>query len=445
MGEEDEDEDNRLFGVEARWDRGRWWYKLAHVCQRWRNVVLGSASYLGISLVCTNGTPVADMLANSLPLPLVIDYSLDEDEGFSAENEGGAILALKQYNRVHRVRFLMSPTILQKLITTMGDEYPILEYLIIGHPVEDKSTVLMFPETLQAPHLRHLVLVGFALPIGCRLLTTAVGLATLFLLMVHPFTYFHPNTLLQWLSFTPQLETLVISFEFPVPNRDVERLLMRTPITTPGALPNLHVFGFHGVTSYLEALFRRITAPRLERIELEFFNQLTYSVPHLLQFVNTTENLRFRTAEFEFYNKRVYADVYPHEDAKMYALRIIVNCCHLDWQVSSATQLFSPLSPVFSEVEHLTLKHKVHSQSSEEHDEADPMEWRILLSSFRNVKTLRVTEGLVKELSRCLQLDDGEFSPEMLPELQKLTYLGVAISAVHLLHSSILVKTQVVP
>jgi hypothetical protein len=42
---------------------------------------------------------------------------------------------------------------------------------------------------------------GFALPIGSRLLTTAVGLVTLHLVMVHPSTYFHPNTLLQWISF----------------------------------------------------------------------------------------------------------------------------------------------------------------------------------------------------------------------------------------------------
>ena len=111
LGEDDINEENRLFGGNGGWDRGWWWYKLVHVCRRWRNVVLGSAAYLGVSLVCTNGTPVADMLANSPPLPLVIDYSLNEDDGFSAEDEEGAILALEQYNRVHRVRLHMPPTI----------------------------------------------------------------------------------------------------------------------------------------------------------------------------------------------------------------------------------------------------------------------------------------------------------------------------------------------
>ena len=52
------------------------------------------------------------------------------------------------------------------------------------------------------------------------------------------------------------------------------------------------------------------------------------------------------------------------------------------------------------------------------------MLFRSLLGSFRNVKTLRIDEGLVEELSRCLELDDGELPLELLPELQELTYSG---------------------
>jgi hypothetical protein len=41
-----------------------------------------------------------------------------------------------------------------------------------------------------------------------------------------------------------------------------------------------------------------------------------------------------------------------------------------------------------------------------------------------NVKTLNVDDELVKEVSRCLQLDDGELLLVLLPELQELTYPG---------------------
>ena len=35
LGEDDEDEFDRILGGKKGWDGGRWWYKLAHVCQRW--------------------------------------------------------------------------------------------------------------------------------------------------------------------------------------------------------------------------------------------------------------------------------------------------------------------------------------------------------------------------------------------------------------------------
>jgi hypothetical protein len=85
-------------------------------------------------------------------------------------------------------------------------------------------------------------------------------------------------------------------------------------------------------------------------------------------------------------------------------------------------QISNALNHVFSAVEHHTLGHEVHSQPSEEHNDVDRAEWRNILRSFSNVKTLRVEDGLVEELSRCLRLEDGELPLELLPELQELTY-----------------------
>jgi hypothetical protein len=301
-----------------------------------------------------------------------------------------------------------------------------LEHLIVVPSTEDRSTVLMLPETLRAPLLRHLTLRGFVLPRGTRLLTTAVNVVTLCLFIDHPFAYFQPNTLLQWISFMPQLETLLVEFSFPVPNRDVERPQTRTPIMTSVTFPNLRSFLFRGVSAYLEAIVRRISTPCLEKLGIQFFEQLTFSVPCLLHFMNTTENLRFDSAKFEFYSDEVHVRVYPHEETETCPLSILVGCWHLDWQVSSVAQIFNSLSPIFSTVEHLTLKCEVHSRSSEEHDEVDRTEWHRLLRSFSNVKMLLVEQGLVKEISRCLRLglDDGDLPVELLPELQKLIYSG---------------------
>ena len=361
------------------------------------------------------------MLAHSPPLPLVIDY---EGTDITAEDEGAILLALAQRERVKRIRIGVPVLMLQKLIMALDGEYPILEYLILWDLPEGKSTVLILPKTLEAPNLCHLA-IDCSIPIRFQLLTTGVGLVTLHLALYHPSTYFQPTVLLQSLSLMPQLEMLLIFFYFSVPNRDVERQLMRAPVMTHVTLPSLYSFALQTVSAYSEAVLSLITAPRLEAFCICYLYQLTYSVPQLVQFMGRTENFRFDRAQFEFWSKRVYVNVNPHEtNMPDDAFSMNVGCGHLDWQVSSAAQVFNALSQIFSAVEHLTLVHEVHSQSSEEHNEVERTEWHKLLKSFGNVKTLRIEDGLVMELSRCLQLDDGEHPLELLPELQELTYSG---------------------
>ena len=109
-------------------------------------------------------------------------------------------------------------------------------------------------------------------------------------------------------------------------------------------------------------------------------------------------------------------------DTEEYALGIVVKCRHLDWQVSTVAQISNSLGQILSVVNCLVLQHRVHNESSEEHNEVDRAEWRKLLRPFRNVKTLRIQNGLVKDLSRCLGSEDGELPFGLLPELYELEY-----------------------
>jgi hypothetical protein len=360
------------------------------------------------------------MLAQSPHLPLTVDYR--SEDGITAEDEKGILLALEQRHRIRHLRLVYPVQNLQKLVMAIDEEFPILEYLILDHFAKN-STALMLPETLQAPNLHHLTLVGFVCPTRTRLHPTAVGLVTLCLVILHPSAYFQPNILLQWISFMPQLESLDIAFTFPVPYSDFEREIAHMPITTHITLPNLRLFWFRGVSAYLEAVVCRITAPRLEILQIQLFKQLTFSVPRLRQFLNATGNLKFDNAEIMFKDKEIDVLMFFSE-ADTYAFVVRVECWHLDWQVHSVVQISNALSQVFSAVEHLTLQHEVHSQSSEDHNNVDRIEWRNLLMSFSNVKTLRIEDGLVKEVSHCLRLGDGELPLELLPELQELTYFG---------------------
>jgi len=157
------DNDHMLNGGE--WRRECWWYKFVQVCQRWRYLILGSASYLQLCLVCTYGTPVADMLAHSPPIPLVLDY-IDEDHDITTEDEQAIILALLHRDRVRRIRLQMPIPDLQKLVPAIDGEFPILQFLYVEPPTrsaDDTSLRLMISKTFRAPHLCHLALMNFQL------------------------------------------------------------------------------------------------------------------------------------------------------------------------------------------------------------------------------------------------------------------------------------------
>ena len=140
---EDGRDSERFYGGHKLWVQGRWWYRLAQVCQRWRNLLLGSASYLRLSLVCTNGTPVENMLTHSPPLPLTVDYR--SQDGITAEDEEGILLALEQRHRVRHLRLELPVQNLRKLVMVINEDFPILEYLIVGSWMTD-STAFMLPE-----------------------------------------------------------------------------------------------------------------------------------------------------------------------------------------------------------------------------------------------------------------------------------------------------------
>ncbi|KAF8493701.1 hypothetical protein F5888DRAFT_1722325 [Russula emetica] len=413
----------------GNWSRERWWYKLVKVCRRWRYLMLDSASYLRLSLVCARGTPVATMLAHSPPLPLIIDY-LDHYSYATAKDEEGIVLALQHRDRLRRIRLLKAVPILQRLIKVLDGEYPILEHLYITdqrylRPMIKRNTELNFPENFRAPQIRCLVLMNFAIPIGSPLLTTMGNLVTLDLSMIPRSVYFRPNALLQRLALMPQLEILGIFYDSDKPIRDMESQLLHTTITTRITLPNLRRFGFQGANAYLEALLPWITMPLLERLQVYFFNQPTYSIPYLQQSMDTTGNLRLKYARLTFYDDHVGVIVYPHKEAEMYTLDISLIGRNFDWQVDSTAQVCRTLRTVLFEVEHLVLDYERHNITLWWSAVAHRIHWRELLRTFGNVKTLYLRLWLVEQLARALEPGEDESSTELLPELQELSYLAV--------------------
>ena len=372
------------------------------------------------------------MLAHSPSLPLIIDH-LDQNRDLTAEDEEGIILALRHRDRVRRIRLRMPVSKLQKLVNALDGEFPSLEYLYVmpqryRRPILGHEVSLNLPESFRAPHICRLLLSRFAIPIGSPLLRTMGNLVTLSLSLIPPSAYFRPNALLQRLSLMPQLETLGIAFNSYYPSRDVERQWLRMPIRTRVTLPNLRWLGFKGTSAYLETLLPRLTIPLLEKLQVYFFNQLTYPITHLQRLMSTAGSLRLNTTTLTFRKEHLFVMAYPHKGARMFTLSMELSGRHLDWQVASTAQVFHTLGTVFSAVEHLTLAYDRHLVSSEWNNEADRAQWRDLLGLFVNVKTVFVDGELVGQLSHALRPVEGESPTELLPELQDLSYSAMAPS-----------------
>jgi len=421
----DEGEENPSHFLEGgNWDRERWWYKFTQVCRRWRYLILGSASHLGLSLVCTRGTPVAMMLVNSPPLPIIIDH-LGKDRDITSEDNAGVMLALQCRHRVRRIRLRFPFASLQKLIAAIDWEFPKLEYLYIGPTPSTHDSGLKLLDTFRAPHLRHLVLRGFALPISCRFFTTSVNhdLVTLSLQDVHKSAYFSPSHLLERLFDMSQLETLGITFQ----RRDFGTQLPHMPVMADVTLPKLRWFAFGGGSAYLEALLPRMRAPILEKLQLLFIHQPFFSVPCLHNFMRTTETIGLTSVKFCFHLSGVSVWGYPHEGARSETFYLRVGCEDLSKQVASVVQIFRVLGTVISVVDHLTLEFMRYPLSPTANNRADAAEWRNLLRLFNNVKTLHIDDDFREQISGALVLDDGESPMDLLPELKVLKYTTIRV------------------
>ncbi|KAI0247313.1 hypothetical protein BJV78DRAFT_944136 [Lactifluus subvellereus] len=389
-GFQDEEEHDRIYIWRSK--RGQnlhWWCKLAHVCRRWRYLILASPSRLRLRLLCRPLTPVANMLTHSPPLPLTIEYYRELTE----KEQEGMLYALQHSDRVRDIALTMSSASLRRPIMAMDKQFPTLERLFIQSWDDNES--LIFPETFQAPHLRYLALLGAVPAIGFPF-TTAMNLVTLALHHIPPTAYFSPGSLFPRLSLIPQLESLAISLK----HLDVD-----------SQLSNINI-----------PIMSQISAPLLKTLSINLFPQLTpLAVPHLLQFVGASENLVFRIGLLGFLSQSSFLKGYQHRKGAINSFEIWIVSGPLSWQVASVMQALGALHPVLSVIEQLALSCGTYG-SSGLHNELDRTQWRELFRLFSSVNTLHVQNKLVPKVSRSLQSDDGEPPLELLPNLEELGY-----------------------
>ena len=452
-------EDDILLGIfdyyrlddENDWNvRLGWWCTLSHVCRRWRYLIHSSALHLSMHIRCTNGSPIVDTLDHLPPLPLLIDY---RDDGYwtvnrfhecarnsRSLNELGIYNALKLRDRVRDIELCVSHPTLGKSLLLMDKPFPILENLVLSFRGDDTSlTPLKISPLFLAPHLRNLELFGIHLPKRLRLLSSTPSLVSLKLRNIQASGYIRPRLLAARLESLPQLEELLIEFSIPIPRPRAERLLLGKQ-GTPVVLSNLKSITFRGVSAYLERLISQIRAPVLWELNITLFNQLAFTLTHLSQFINITEQIKFpRTASIEFLPGT--SITLSHRVKRWHpgwnqGFTLDVMCKPLDWQIDCAAQVCGALMSALSGIESLTLIKSSsllsRATSDSETNENDyTTTWAELLRSFVGVKELGIDPVFIVELSRTLELDEIGLDPGLLPDLQELKCISYGNQTMH--------------
>ena len=412
------------------WD----WHNLAHVCSRWRRIILSSPRRLDLHLLCTYETPVRKNLG-CLPLfPLIIDYSSGwgaDGKSLTPRDEDNIIAALEEPGRVQYVEISVTSSLLKKMDTDTRKSFSRLTHICLS---SKEDNVVALPNQFSkgsAPNLRVAHLDGIQFPAFPTLLSSALGLVDLRLLNIPLDGYISPEAMVTSLAAFTGLKTLLIGFKSPT---RPTRTIIQDPIKRT-ALPSLTTFGFHGVKEYLEDLVAQIDAPQLGYFRISYFNQLEFHVPKLSKFIHRTQSLclaRFQRARVDFGLNNVYVSLYCGQeellDGSHFSLQI--SCRGLDWQVSHAAQTLAQSGAMLFNVDDLAIDTRADMPPlAGGKDFMDDSEWLALLRPFTAVTTLHVSWKLAEHVACGLEGVTEETAAELLPALQSLCLEGAPLTS----------------
>lgn len=352
------------------------------------------------------------------PLPIVIKYWANlEFTPPSPEDEDNLIAALEHPDRVREIQLSLTSSLLEKVAERMLVRFPALTSLSLwldrgtGRPPKFPATFLAGC----ASRLRDIFLVGISFPRLPELLASATGLVSLRLLEVPGASHIYPDVIATSLSKLPHLGILSIEFHSP-PSCRQNQEHRRPRIVTRDILPSLTRFNFRGTSEYLEDLVTRIDAPFLSQVDITFFNQLIFDIPHLSRFIGQMKLLKSaKVAEVESSPGNGLSIAIPLDSDQPYSftpsyfghiLSFRVTCTYLDWQISAMAQICHQAFSFLSNVEHLDIR----ADYIREEDDMDSIAWLDFFHSFPSVEMLRVSGELGPLVAPAL---DGEVLPEL--------------------------------
>ncbi|KAI0271312.1 hypothetical protein BC834DRAFT_1005720 [Gloeopeniophorella convolvens] len=370
------------------WGDRRGWYKLVHVCRRWRKLVLSWASRLELYAHLTAKIPAREMLAHFPSLPITVHYtppgSLD-----------CLVTALEHPARVHVFYVNMPPG-------------PDLIFWLFSQPLPALARFdLRFTKDARAPcaarvgaavaRVRSLTIHGLSLPTLAPLLMSTTALVSLALENICPMTHLQLDVLRAYLCAMPFLRNLILTFrvtgsDHPAPLAPSNRGI------TPFA--HLESHRFDGSAVYLEELLDGAAAPYLKELNASLF-RVPFTPPHLLVFHSDYCRL-WLTAQRGLDTGLPPCGIKIRVSARRSQATALAQLCASLLAVQEVSFVFHP------------------SREPWVPEETIPAPWRDLLARFRSMRTLLVDVGMAEVIPGALAGDEGSDLLHVLPALEEV-------------------------
>ncbi|KAI9467335.1 hypothetical protein BJY52DRAFT_63336 [Lactarius psammicola] len=403
---------------EKLWNSRDGWFKLAHVCLRWRRVVLLWPSRLHVHLLFTPRRSSRAPVLRCLPrLPILVDYSAAS----WTEKEGNlALAAIEHRSRVRGIALRRPCSCIARLFKALSHPFPELESLEICCRPYIPYDELILPATFlsgSASSLRRLTLRDVVPECLPPLLSSATGLVELALTLRVRYSMVPEASLIANLQRMSCLRRLELKLSHGGFNTTPDSPAPPACAGDVVPLSKLTDLIFMGFGPWLQMLVVRLAAPSLRHLDADLWGSPMSSIQPLCKFICDT-NCQFIAVRLDFsrWKLKFSAETCSKSDhAQPFRIGIA--------EPVSLEEIGNLLSGPLSTVEELAVGWAV-SLSTQQHQN----QWRGFFNHIRQVKTIQVPFEVAPGVAHSFQLDGQEPALDLLPTLQQvkvgITYIS---------------------